>query len=294
MEGTFSHPMQTPNGPIAPTGKKFRLLMSTVAHWKNGVMNEEYPVSGYPAKLTCFSATVEANSVDSLAPLRTGGPDDPALCIPALWSGPAKNQGIQRFISQNRRLAVCPDLDYIQICTERIMSPPRRMTSAAEAKSQWLDKTRFAPANRRRLSPAALRTFLAIADLWGLTEEQRLLVLGYPSRSTYHNWAKQAREHGSFTLDVDILTRISAMLGIHQALGILFPTERLGVEWLRTPHDAIVFGGQPPLALVTSGSQDGLLAVRRFLDGARGGTYMQPNEVDRAFVPYGDSELVFR
>lgn len=144
------------------------------------------------------------------------------------------------------------------------MSPPRRMTSAAEAKSQWLDKTRFAPANRRRLSPAALRTFLAIADLWGLTEEQRLLVLGYPSRSTYHNWAKQAREHGSFTLDVDILTRISAMLGIHQALGILFPTERLGVEWLRTPHDAIVFGGQPPLALVTSGSQDGLLAVRRF------------------------------
>ena len=65
----------------------------------------------------------------------------------------------------------------------------------------------------------ALRTFLAIADLWGLTEEQRLLVLGYPSRSTYHNWCKQAREHGAFTLDVDVLTRISAVFGIHQALG---------------------------------------------------------------------------
>ena len=42
MEGTFSQPMQTPNGPIAPTGKKFKLLMSTVGHWKNGVMDEEF------------------------------------------------------------------------------------------------------------------------------------------------------------------------------------------------------------------------------------------------------------
>src|SRR6201990_814808 len=85
---------------------------------------------------------------------------------------------------------------------------------------QRLDNSRFAPANRRRLSAPALRTFLAIADLWGLTEEQRLLILGYPSRSTYHSWCKQAREHGAFTLDVDVLTRISAVLGIHQGLGI--------------------------------------------------------------------------
>ena len=175
------------------------------------------------------------------------------------------------------------------------MSPqPRRKTPAAESAPQQLDKARFASANRRRLSPPALRTFLTIADLWDLTEEQRLLVLGYPSRSTYHNWCKLAREHGSFALDVDVLTRISAVFGIHQALGILFPTERLGVEWLRAPHNAIIFGGRPPLDLVTSGSQDGLLTVRRFLDGARGGIYMQPNEIDRAFVPYSDSELVFR
>jgi hypothetical protein len=159
---------------------------------------------------------------------------------------------------------------------------------------QRLETDRFAPVNRKRLSAPALRTFLAIADLWGLSEEQRLLVLGYPSRSTYHNWAKQAREHGAFTLDVDTLTRISAVLGIHQALGILFATERLGVEWLRTPHAALVFGGQPPLALVTSGTQDGLMTVRRFLDGARGGIYMQPNAIDAAFTPYAESEIVFR
>jgi hypothetical protein len=31
-----------------------------------------------------------------------------------------------------------------------------------------------------------------------------MAILGYPSRSTYHNWCKQAREHGAFTLDVDV------------------------------------------------------------------------------------------
>ena len=124
--------------------------------------------------------------------------------------------------------------------------------------------------------------------------KQRLLALGYPSRSTYHNWCKQAREHGAFTLDVDVLTRISAVLGIHQGLGILFPTEQLGVAWLRTPHSAVVFGGRPPLDLVTSGAQDGLLTVRRFLDGARGGLYMQPNAIDEAFAPCDDTEIVFR
>jgi hypothetical protein len=175
-----------------------------------------------------------------------------------------------------------------------VTSKLKRGLAETRERIQRLENSRFEPSNRRRLSGPALRTFLAIADLWGLSEAQRLLVLGYPSRSTYHGWCKQAREHGSFTLDVDILTRISAVLGIHQALQILFPTEKLGIEWLRTPHNALPFGGQPPLALVTSGSQDGLLTVRRFLDGARGGLYMQPNAVDREFVPYEDSEIVFR
>jgi Protein of unknown function (DUF2384) len=175
-----------------------------------------------------------------------------------------------------------------------MLSDPLLHSAETAKRPQRLDNSRFLPANRRRLSAPGLRTFLAIADLWGLAEEQRLLILGYPSRSTYHNWCKQAREHGAFTLDVDVLTRISAIFGIHQGLGILFPAEQLGIDWLRTPHGAIVFGGRPPLDLMTSGSQDGLLSVRRFLDGARGGLYMQPNAIDEAFTPYDDGEIVFR
>ena len=43
LEGTFSKPMPISNGKfIQPTGKKFKLRMATIGHWKGGKMIEEY------------------------------------------------------------------------------------------------------------------------------------------------------------------------------------------------------------------------------------------------------------
>jgi len=43
MTGTFTKPMPAGEGKtIAPTGKRFALGMSTIAHWKNGTMNHEW------------------------------------------------------------------------------------------------------------------------------------------------------------------------------------------------------------------------------------------------------------
>ncbi|MCW1919740.1 ester cyclase [Rhodobacter sp. KR11] len=44
MEGTFSQPMKLADGTeIAPTGKPYRIAMSTVSRWgKDGTMEEEY------------------------------------------------------------------------------------------------------------------------------------------------------------------------------------------------------------------------------------------------------------
>ncbi len=173
-----------------------------------------------------------------------------------------------------------------------MVAQARRNPQRIEPGPDRLDAQRFAPTNRRRLSAPGLRTFLAIADLWGLSEEERRLILGLPSRSTYHHWAKTAREHGELTLSVDVLLRISAVLGIHQALEILHTDEADCIAWLRRPHHAPVFAGRPPLTLMTCGTQDGLLTVRRFLDAARGGLYMAPNAVDRDFTPYEDADLV--
>lgn len=168
-----------------------------------------------------------------------------------------------------------------------------REAQATPAGPQRLDDGRFSSENRRALSGPGLRTFNAIADLWNLTEGERLLVLGMPSRSTYYGWLKTAREHADLTLSVDTLTRISAVLGIHKALRILFATEREGIEWLRGPHRAAVFGGRSPLDLVSCGTQDGLMAVRRFLDAARGGIYMEPGGTGTEFHPYTDDDIVF-
>lgn len=42
-EGTFTEPMPVEGGePIPPTGKSFRIEMVTVAHWTDGVMDEEW------------------------------------------------------------------------------------------------------------------------------------------------------------------------------------------------------------------------------------------------------------
>jgi hypothetical protein len=155
------------------------------------------------------------------------------------------------------------------------------------------DIIRFAIANRRRLSGPGLRAFVAIADLWGLTEEQRRLILGYPARSTYQGWIKKARERRDITLSVDVLMRISAVLGIYKGLRILFADDDKGVEWLRRPHKARVFGGASPIELITSGTQDALLTVRRFLDAACGGLYMAPSSDECDSPPYDDSELIF-
>lgn len=170
----------------------------------------------------------------------------------------------------------------------------QRLQEPVVAGPDRLDPRRFSAASRRRLSGPGLRTFLTIADLWGLNEEERRLILGYPSRSTYHAWAKAAREHRDVTLDVDTLTRISAVLGIHQALGVLEESERAAVAWLRAPNKARIFGGQPPLRLVTSGTQDGLMTVRRYLDAARGGLHMEPNEIDADARAYEEAGIVFR
>jgi hypothetical protein len=43
MTGTFSAPMATGNGKsIPPTGKPFKVAMTTIGHWKGGKMIEEY------------------------------------------------------------------------------------------------------------------------------------------------------------------------------------------------------------------------------------------------------------
>jgi len=43
MEGTFSAPMPIGDGKtLPPNGKRFKLPMATIGHWKGDTMDEEY------------------------------------------------------------------------------------------------------------------------------------------------------------------------------------------------------------------------------------------------------------
>ena len=112
---------------------------------------------------------------------------------------------------------------------------------------------------------------MRVADLWGLDEQRRRLVLGRPDNSTYRAWLEIAHEHGDLELPVDVLMRISAVLGTHGALGILHAAEQDGVAWLRDANGAAPFDGRTPLDLMLGGTPEGLLTVRRFLDALVGG-----------------------
>lgn len=129
-------------------------------------------------------------------------------------------------------------------------------------------QTRLAVAtDRKGLSGPALRTFFRIADLWELTVDEQMTLLGVTARSTYFKWKKDPNA----TLPKDTLERISYILGIYKALQILLPDEKAADKWVRRPNAASLFGGQSALDRMLSGQVADLFVVRQYLDAQRGG-----------------------
>lgn len=121
--------------------------------------------------------------------------------------------------------------------------------------------------DRRSLSGPALRTFFRIAEVWKLSVDQQITLLGLSSRSTYFKWKKSP----DVALPKDTLERISYVLGIYKALQILLPDEAAADEWIKRPNKAQPFGGRTALDRMLSGNIADLYVVRQYLDAQRGG-----------------------
>ncbi len=121
--------------------------------------------------------------------------------------------------------------------------------------------------DRKGLSGPALRTFFRIAELWGLSVEEQMTLLGVTARSTFFKWKKDP----NIVLPKDTLERISYILGVFKALQILLPDERAADEWVKRPNAAPLFGGQSALDRMLSGQVADLFVVRQYLDAQRGG-----------------------
>lgn len=120
---------------------------------------------------------------------------------------------------------------------------------------------------RKNLSGPALRTFFRIAELWHLSADQQMTMLGLTARSTYFKWKKDPDEA---TLPKDTLERISYILGIYKALQVLLPLESAADTWIHKPNSDPLFGGKSALDRMLSGNVSDLYTVRQYLDAQRG------------------------
>lgn len=119
-----------------------------------------------------------------------------------------------------------------------------------------------------RLSPAGLRAFARIAELWSLTVDEQLCLLGQPPRSTFFAWRKHPEQA---RLPRDTLERLSNLLGIYKSLQILLPDAAAADAWVRQANQAPQFGGRSALQHMLAGNVSDLNDVRRYLDVVRGG-----------------------
>jgi hypothetical protein len=117
-------------------------------------------------------------------------------------------------------------------------------------------------ASRERLAKMVARLF----EHWGLAvaDQAALLGLSPDSRATMARY-RRGEPLGD---NADLLARCGHLLGIHEALRIIFPHDRdLAYRWVTTPNRR--FADRPPLEIMKQGFE-GLLAVRRYLDFERG------------------------
>jgi hypothetical protein len=118
----------------------------------------------------------------------------------------------------------------------------------------------------KRLSPAAVKAFLKIAELWELRDEDARKLLGGMSNGAFY----ELKRSGGRLLDQDRLTRISLLTGVFKALNILYD-KRLADGWVRLPNSNPMFGGESPLKYMIKGGLPAMLRVRQLLDARRGG-----------------------
>lgn len=98
------------------------------------------------------------------------------------------------------------------------------------------------------LAGPALRTFFRIADLWSMSDDEQIRVLGIRNSETLKRW----RDGDAAGFDGGGLERISLVLGVFKASNILLPDAALADRWIRKPNKAPLFGGRGAIELIVS------------------------------------------
>ncbi len=119
--------------------------------------------------------------------------------------------------------------------------------------------------DRARLSPVAIKAFLALSKAWGLSNAEAAALIGV-SASTLDRIKRGYRP----SLSQDQLTRVSALVGIFKGLHLLF-SDSASDEWVRRPNTGPLFDRKTPIEAMIEGGIPRMLEVRRTIDAVRGG-----------------------
>ena len=121
-------------------------------------------------------------------------------------------------------------------------------------------------AERQRLSPDALRAFFNIMASWSIRDEDARQLLGGISNGAFYEMKKGK----GGVLGEDRLRRISYLIGIFKALGMLYRPE-LAERWMRLPNRNRLFVGATPVDYLIRGGLPAFATLRQLLDARRGG-----------------------
>ncbi len=129
--------------------------------------------------------------------------------------------------------------------------------------------------SREEQAEAGLEAFFAIANEWGLGNEEARILLGSPSRSRFYELRRGAS--GAIrSVSEDTLDRLAYLTGIYAALNILYAPDS-HIDWLRNdsqvPAEAMYrpWGLSSPLAYLLTGKLKALADVYDYLNSERGG-----------------------
>ncbi|MDP3411049.1 antitoxin Xre/MbcA/ParS toxin-binding domain-containing protein [Bosea sp. (in: a-proteobacteria)] len=112
--------------------------------------------------------------------------------------------------------------------------------------------------------PSSLDFFFKLAEIWDLSTDQQIKLLGAPARSTYFRWRKDGGD-----VSADTLERISHLGSIYKALMILLDSPEVAVRWIRRPNR--YFEGASALDVMLTGNLSDIIRVRQYVDAQRGG-----------------------
>lgn len=146
------------------------------------------------------------------------------------------------------------------------MAVPKTNKTSGLAAGPPFPQTFAAEADRKRLTPAAIRAIKQLAKRWNLKGEEMSALLGV-SAST---WDRMNAGRWDSALSQDQLTRVSAMVGVFKGLHLLFADD-MADRWVRLRNRGPLFENCTPIEAMIERGIPMMLEVRRHVDALRGG-----------------------